>query len=91
MALGESISISFHPDSGGLLGNAMLVGQKLTSVSFPCSFDEARLIRQNEMLLRNGIDPSGVLSRKLWGRCVLNIDVFVDTGMPLDSKAITRL
>jgi hypothetical protein len=73
------------------LGNAMMVGQKLTSVSFPCSFDEARLIRQNEMLLRNGIDPSGVLSRKLWGRWVLNIDVFVDTGMPLDSKAITRL
>ncbi|KIM44811.1 hypothetical protein M413DRAFT_442779 [Hebeloma cylindrosporum] len=34
------------------------------------NFDQARLIRQNRILARNGIDPS---------------------GMPLDSKAITRL
>ncbi|KAJ7574383.1 hypothetical protein C8J56DRAFT_979498 [Mycena floridula] len=34
------------------------------------NFDQARLIRQNNILARNGIDPS---------------------GMPLDSKAITRL
>ncbi|TFK52023.1 hypothetical protein OE88DRAFT_1699412 [Heliocybe sulcata] len=34
------------------------------------NFDQARLIRQNQILARNGIDPS---------------------GMPLDSKAVTRL
>jgi len=34
------------------------------------NFDQARLIRQNRILARNGIDPS---------------------GMPLDSKAVTRL
>ncbi|KAH7885771.1 hypothetical protein F5I97DRAFT_1875242 [Phlebopus sp. FC_14] len=34
------------------------------------NFDQARLIRHNQILARNGIDPS---------------------GMPLDSKAITRL
>ncbi|KAG2351559.1 hypothetical protein BDR07DRAFT_1455728 [Suillus spraguei] len=34
------------------------------------SFDQARLIRHNQILARNGIDPS---------------------GMPLDSKAVTRL
>ncbi|KDR68024.1 hypothetical protein GALMADRAFT_257596 [Galerina marginata CBS 339.88] len=34
------------------------------------NFDQARLIRHNRILARNGIDPS---------------------GMPLDSKAITRL
>ncbi|EJD47896.1 hypothetical protein AURDEDRAFT_183662 [Auricularia subglabra TFB-10046 SS5] len=34
------------------------------------SFDQARLIRQQRYLARNGIDP---------------------TGMPLDSKAVTRL
>ncbi|EIN09436.1 hypothetical protein PUNSTDRAFT_85788 [Punctularia strigosozonata HHB-11173 SS5] len=33
-------------------------------------FDQARLIRQNQILAANGIDPS---------------------GMPLDSKAVTRL
>ncbi|KAI6149169.1 hypothetical protein BKA82DRAFT_1001382 [Pisolithus tinctorius] len=33
-------------------------------------FDQARLIRHNQFLARNGIDPS---------------------GMPLDSKAVTRL
>ncbi|TDL24101.1 hypothetical protein BD410DRAFT_786797 [Rickenella mellea] len=34
------------------------------------TFDQARLIRHNRILARNGIDPS---------------------GMPLDSKAVTRL
>jgi len=34
------------------------------------NFDQARLVRHNRILARNGIDPS---------------------GMPLDSKAITRL
>jgi len=34
------------------------------------NFDQARLIRQSQILARNGIDPS---------------------GMPLDSKAVTRL
>jgi len=34
------------------------------------NFDQARLIRHNQLLARNGIDPS---------------------GLPLDSKAITRL
>jgi len=34
------------------------------------TFDQARLIRHNQILARNGIDP---------------------TGMPLDSKAVTRL
>ncbi|KAI9573874.1 hypothetical protein HD554DRAFT_563877 [Boletus coccyginus] len=34
------------------------------------NFDQARLIRHNQILARNGIDPS---------------------GMPLDSKAVTRL
>ncbi|EDR05575.1 uncharacterized protein LACBIDRAFT_191137 [Laccaria bicolor S238N-H82] len=34
------------------------------------NFDQARLIRHNRILARNGIDPS---------------------GMPLDSKAVTRL
>ncbi|KAH7910296.1 hypothetical protein BJ138DRAFT_1153248 [Hygrophoropsis aurantiaca] len=34
------------------------------------NFDQARLIRHNQILARNGIDPS---------------------GMPMDSKAITRL
>jgi len=34
------------------------------------NFDQARLIRHNRILARNGIDP---------------------TGLPLDSKAVTRL
>ncbi|KAF9474761.1 hypothetical protein BDN70DRAFT_884479 [Pholiota conissans] len=34
------------------------------------NFDQARLVRHNRILARNGIDP---------------------TGMPLDSKAVTRL
>lgn len=52
------------------------------------SFDQARLIRHNQILARNGIDPSGVsLSRLKFGLS----DLFRSLGMPMDSKAVTRL
>lgn len=51
------------------------------------NFDQARLIRQNAILAANGIDPSGESCRYLVPP--LNADGLV--GMPLDSKAITRL
>lgn len=38
------------------------------------SFDQARLIRQNQILLANGIDPSGACPLSLYhGCCVLNL------------------
>jgi hypothetical protein len=51
------------------------------------SFDQARLIRHNRILARNGIDPSGLFG-------VPHVSYARPhgfLGMPLDSKAVTRL
>lgn len=53
------------------------------------SFDEARLRRHTRLLARNGIDPTGKwLFRIGSGRTIFNPGA---PGMPLDSKAVTRL
>jgi hypothetical protein len=51
-----------------------------------CTFDQARLIRHNRILAKNGIAPDGVLDR-----VQVRADYTDLTGTPLDSKAITRL
>lgn len=58
-----------------------------------CNFDQARLIRHNRILAKNGIAPDGECScavrgpQDCWDHCA---ETFV-TGTPMDSKAITRL
>lgn len=47
-----------------------------------CTFDQARLIRHNRILAKNGIAPDGELSFS-WAK--------LTAGTPLDRKAITRL
>ena len=56
---------------------------------FCCSFDQARLIRQNRILARNGIDPSG--SNFPLHTAARILPYYDPIGMPLDSKAVTRL
>lgn len=57
----------------------------------PFSFDQARLIRHKERLVANGIDPSTGLF--FFGICRYRTfpSFIVSSGMPLDSKAVTRL
>ena len=51
------------------------------------SFDQARLIRQNRIFARNGVDASGEIHLVFYVCTFTN----VSTGMPMDSKAVTRL
>jgi hypothetical protein len=50
-----------------------------------CTFDQARLIRHNRILAKNGIAPDGTLLTY----CTFRTEI--RAGTPLDNKAVTRL
>ena len=57
------------------------------------SFDQARLIRQNEIFAANGIGPNGenFTRHPAFVLHLSDLDYPLRVGMPLDAKAVTRL